>query len=315
MRKKLLFILDPLSKLDLEWDTSLTLAGYFFHQKDGVWFCEDKDFSYENASVRVIARRVMGQKDLRFTFFKKESLPANFFDIIFIRKEPPFDAGYLYLTYLLELVPKTLIINHPRGLRDANEKLSSLYFPHLLPKSLISANVNEILRFQKNLKKNIVLKPLHEKGGKDVVRISSRKDVLKHAGRLFKKYKTFLQAQEFIPGGPEKRILLLNGDFLSAYEKRPLGTDFRGNLGLGATFHPTELTSRDQTILRALKPYLTKNRLFFTGIDVLGPYLLEINVTCPAGIPESLQLYPELKVLERCSAFFEEQLKLFRRRA
>jgi glutathione synthase len=217
------------------------------------------------------------------------------FDAVFIRKDPPFDDSYLSLTYLLEpLAQKTFVVNHPRGIRNANEKLFIFNFPEFCPPSLASSNPEEILQFQSQQKKDLVIKPLFEKGGQGVFLLKRSQ---RPAPALLEKAsgqgKKMLVAQAFIPvrkGTGDKRILIWKEKVLGAFERIPRAGDFRSNLSLGGTFRACGLTGQEKKIVRRLIPTLHKEGLFLTGLDVRGEFLIEANVTSPAGLVELDQL-------------------------
>jgi glutathione synthase len=182
------------------------------------------------------------------------------------------------------------VVNHPRGIRNNNEKLSILHFPDWIPKTMVSTSPKEILDFQKKLKAPVIVKPLDQKGGTGIFLIRSQ-------GRAFKRRLAAataggtkaLMAQAFINTKKkiEKRIFVLGGRILTLYEKRPKGREFRANLGLGATWHPSRVSPREKALVSELRPWLLRERLDCVGLDVLNGKLIEINVTCPAGITEA----------------------------
>ena len=185
-----------------------------------------------------------------------------------------------------------------------NEKLWTLNFPEWVPPTLVTGSVDEILAFEKK-HGPLVIKPVDDKGGKGVFLLSKssltrlRKDIRK---------KGFLMAQKRImrrESSREKRIVLLNGKLLTVYEKRPRKKEFRANLDLGATFHTCGLSAVEKKLVRELKPHLLREGLLFVGLDVLDGKLLEVNVTCPAGVTEGKFLNPKQPLLETWADFLE----------
>lgn len=307
---RVLFVMDPVERLDKVWDTSLCLLREFAHRGHQNWTCDATDLWAESNRLFARARKVIPVFHSQKVDFLKVAwtyrLPApqkcrvENFDLVLIRKDPPFDDTYLYLTYLLELIAETVpVVNHPRGIRNANEKLSTLLFPKWIPESLVSNSPDRILEFQKKLGTDLVVKPLDEKGGKGVFRLrrgSARNG--SHLRRVAGPEKKFLIASRYLAGGKngsDKRILILEGKFLSAFERRPRPGEFRSNLSLGGTFHPTKLTLKEKRLIADLKPFLLRESLQFAGIDVRDEKLIEINVTSPAGIWEAEVLYPRLR--------------------
>lgn len=324
---KFLFVMDPLAKLNHEWDSSLAMIRELAFRGHRVWIADIPDIieakrliaaRARELTVSAKARRAHRQESLHYHYTLSPSparLPVTFFDLIMIRKDPPFNLAYFYLTHFLEKAAAVRpVFNHPVGIRHTNEKLSILHFPKWIPETRVTASAAEILNFQKKTGGPVVVKPLDSKGGEGVFLIrdggkKSRREVMEASH----KEKNFLMAQAFIPkakGQSEKRILLLNGDILSAYEKRAPRGDFRANLSLdGATFHASGVSAKEKQLVRDLKPYLVRLGLVFTGIDVLSEKLLEINVTSPAGLYESRLLYPELRCAERVADFLESRAR------
>jgi glutathione synthase len=219
-----------------------------------------------------------------------ERLELTSFDAIFVRKDPPFDAAYLYLTQQLDLVKdRVLVVNDPRGIRDANEKLFAFNFAEHTPRSLVSASPKEILEFVSELGGSAVLKPLDGAGGSGVVTLSlqdrnarSLVDVWTHEG------KRLAIVQEYVPAVRvgDKRVLLLEGQALGAILRVPREDDVRANIHAGGSVKPTELTPAEAAIVRAVAPTLVAHGLFFVGLDLIGERLIEVNVTSPTGIQE-----------------------------
>jgi glutathione synthase len=219
-----------------------------------------------------------------------ERLELAGFDAIFIRKDPPFDAAYLYLTQQLDRVKdRVLVVNDPRGIRDANEKLFAFNFHEHTPLSLVSASPREILEFVDEVGGTAVLKPLDGAGGSGVVTLTkgdrnarSLVDVWTHEG---KRLAIVQQYQAAVRVG-DKRVLLLEGKPLGAILRVPREDDVRANIHAGGKVVPTELTPAEQAIVAAVGPRLVEHGLFFVGLDLIGEKLIEVNVTSPTGIQE-----------------------------
>lgn len=305
---KILFVMDPLKKLNHKWDNSLRLLKEFARRGHENWIVDVPDLKAHKKTVQSYCRKAwaVGRQ-------YKNSSPRlcnlENFDLILIRKEPPVNAAYYEMLFLLERIADQVpIVNHPAGIRNTNEKLSILNFPKWIPKTIVSSKPEDILHFQKTLRKPVVVKPLDQKGGRGVFILpKNSKDALRRLNRASKKGQENLMAQEFIKTKKlgEKRIVILNGKVLAAYLKRPKGKEFRANLDLGASFHWAPLNSNEKKLIAALKPYLLKNGLYFVGIDVLENKLIEINVTSPAGVTEAVHLKPELRLVEAWADFLE----------
>lgn len=213
--------------------------------------------------------------------------PLSEFDIILMRKDPPFDLEYIYATYALELAEKTgvLVANKPQSLRDANEKFFSLHFPQCGPLTLVSKDIIRLKTFWKT-HQNVIYKPLEGMGGTSVFHVHEDGENLSVILEvLTKNQTTSIMAQRYIPDivtKGDKRILLINGEPVShALARIPQKGELRGNLAAGARGEVVPITERDKWIGQQIGPTLKKKGLYFVGIDVIGDYLTEINVTSP----------------------------------
>lgn len=306
---KTLIIIDPIDKLNQEWDNSLLLGRELLSRGHQVWCSDVPDLYAVNKQVFSRAYRLVyhprNKVHKRFSAGALKIWNAEKFDLILIRKEPPVDESYLYMTYLLELIAdKVKIMNHPRGIRNANEKLWTLNFPKWVPRTLVTADPRKVLAMRAP-----IVKPLNQKGGKDVFILNSAssarmKEMTGHGKKFIMAQKQISQSK----GPGEKRIILLNGKFLCGYAKKPKKGEFRGNLDLGAEFVPTSLTVREKKLIQELAPRLRKEGLDFVGLDVLQEKLLEVNVTCPAGVSESSFLYPRAKLFSAWANFLERSV-------
>lgn len=214
------------------------------------------------------------------------------FDIILMRKDPPFDMEYIFATYALELAEKTgvLIANKPQSLRDCNEKYFTLQFPECCPKTLVSRDINALKEFHAKYK-NVIYKPLEGMGGKSVFRVDNDKRNLQVIlETLTNNQNTSIMAQLYIPEistHGDKRILMINGKPIDyALARIPKDAESRGNLAAGAVGKVVKLTKRDKWIAEQVGKTLKDKGLYFVGLDVIGDYLTEINVTSPTCIRE-----------------------------
>jgi glutathione synthase len=294
--KRFAFVMDPMEKLWLLWDTSLCLLRELVSRGDETFLFTADSLSLESGRVKGKGRKIVPLGNQRYRQGPLQPFNLADFHAVLIRKDPPFDTGYLALTYLLEpLTRKTQVVNHPRGIRDANEKLFPLRFPNWSPPTTVSSDPEVILDFQKRIGSDVVVKPLYDKGGKGVFllkqRGGKRKSLLRRATH---KGREPVVAQKFIPVSKnegDKRILLWKGGVLGAFRRIPKAGEFRSNLSLGAEFSACNITSGEKKLIRALCPTLLKEGLLFVGIDVRAGKLIEVNVTSPAGLVELDQLY------------------------
>ncbi len=209
------------------------------------------------------------------------------FDAVLLRQDPPFDLAYITTTYLLERIhPQTLVVNDPREVRNAPEKMFVMEFPDLMPPTLITRDLAEIRAFRAE-HGDIVMKPLYGKGGEAVFRLA-QEDL--NFGSLYDLFAvTFREAwvvQKFLPAvrAGDKRIILVDGEFAGAVNRVPAPDDLRSNMVRGGVPKATDLTAREREICAAIGPALRERGLLFVGIDVIDGYLTEINVTSPTGI-------------------------------
>ncbi len=295
--KQVLFVMDPLPKLDPVWDNSLALAREMAKHKIATWWADAPELHFESGRIFAKARRFAPANKNLFHSAPPVLRDAARFDLILLRKEPPFDLGYLHLTYLLECAQRfTPVVNDPRGVRNTLEKWAPLLVRAPAPQTLISASAKKILAFRKKLGRKMVLKRLDERGGRGVLLLSrSTAAARRQIRKLTDNGKIPAAAQAFIqsPHGADKRILILNGQILGVFEKRPKRGEFRSNLSLGGTARPAALTLAEKHLVRKLRPWLRQNGLAVAGLDVMGGKLLEVNVTSPAGFTDLRALYPK----------------------
>jgi glutathione synthase len=214
-------------------------------------------------------------------------------DVVLLRQDPPFDMAYITTTHLLERIhPKTLVVNDPAHVRNAPEKVFVLDFLDLMPPTLVTRNAEDVKRFRAE-HKDIILKPLYGNGGSSVFRVAPGDTNLNSLIELFQTvFREPFMVQQYRPEvrAGDKRIVLVDGEAAGAVNRVPASDETRSNLHVGGTAAFTELTARDREICARLGPELKRRGLLFTGIDVIGPYLTEINVTSPTGIRHIQQL-------------------------
>jgi glutathione synthase len=224
-----------------------------------------------------------------FTLGEAERIDLSTMDVVLLRQDPPFDMGYITSTHLLERIhPKTLVVNDPAWVRNSPEKIFVTEFADLMPQTLITRDVKEIARFREEMG-DIILKPLYGNGGAGVFH-SSRDDrnftsLLEMFGQMFRE--PFI-AQQYLPDvrKGDKRIILIDGEAVGAINRVPAETDSRSNMHVGGRAEHTELTAREREICARIGPALRERGFLLVGIDVIGDYMTEINVTSPTGIRE-----------------------------
>lgn len=313
MKKRLQigFLIDPIDTLDVKGDTSIVLMQEAQRRGHRVFTFTLQQLFLENGVPygELYPIRMTG----RPTFYRlgpKRVVPLHKLDILFMRKDPPVDQNYFTATFILERIPPpTLVINDPAGLRNANEKLFSLRFPKWIPEHIVSSDPKEILRFMNDVGGEIVIKPVYGFGGREVFYLN-QKDKNKHAllEAMTEEGTLQINAQKYIPQARQgdKRIIVLDGRPIGALLRIPPPDDHRGNLHIGGKGAKAPLTRRDHEICEALKPVLQEQGLYLVGLDVIGGYLTEVNVTSPTGVQQIDRLY---------RARLEEQVIHFAERA
>jgi glutathione synthase len=286
-------VMDPIQTITIYKDS--TFAMLLEAQSRGweLWYMEQSDLFLRDGQSHARMRRLEVTDDPAgwFRFSEEHSAPLETLQTILMRKDPPFDMEYVYSTYLLEQAEQrgTLVINRPQSLRDANEKLFTAWFPHCCAPTLVTSNHQQILAFLDE-QQEIILKPLGDMGGSSIFRLQKGDlnanvtiETLTDHGRKY------TMAQRFLPQieQGDKRILMVNGEPIPyALARIPKAGEFRGNLAAGGTGKGIPLSERDNWIAQQVGPELRRRGILFAGLDVIGDYLTEINVTSPTCIRE-----------------------------
>ena len=292
--RKLAVIMDPIESINPAKDSSLAMMLEAQNRGWKIYYAELHDIYLEDGKAfgRLSSLKVKDDTKNWFTLGATELVLLGDMDVILMRKDPPFDIEYITATYILEIAENqgTMVINRPQSLRDANEKTFLAWFPDCAPPTLISRSLVEMNRFIDEHKK-VVLKPLDLMGGKLVFVTDSEDgnrnvilETLTHTGEKY------AMAQKYIPEiveSGDKRIILIDGEPIPmALARIPNKKDHRGNLSTGALADVRALTERDLWICKQISPILREKGLLFAGIDIIGDYITEINVTSPTGIQE-----------------------------
>ncbi len=297
MGVKLGVVMDPIGSIKPYKDS--TLAMLLAAQRRGweLYYMEQRDLSIRDGKVHAFTRQLeVRDSEHYFTLAERQEQAISELDVILMRKDPPFDMQYIHTTYLLELAEAAgvVVVNRPQSLRDANEKLYTAWFPHCCPTTLVSRDMNQLREFLQ-AQGDIIIKPLEGMGGASIFRlqlndpnISVALETLTHLGT------EYIMAQRYIPeiSAGDKRILMIDGEPLPyALARIPAAGETRGNIAAGGRGEGIELSERDQWICQQVGPTLKKRGLTFVGLDVIGDYLTEINVTSPTCIRELDRLY------------------------
>ena len=287
--------MDHVSKLSIKGDTTLALCLEAQKRKFKLYQYLPDNLTFIDGRLKVVVEELKLFDDCEdfFELGKPFTDDLNSFDTVLMRQEPPFDMHYITYTHLLDhLDKKVRVINNPVSVRNAPEKLLVTHFADLMPKTIISKNFDEIKEFVSKLNK-VVLKPLYGKGGEGIILLESNDKMFdeKLENFLFGEHEPIM-AQEYLPivKKGDKRIILINGEPVGCLNRIPAEGEFRSNLGVGGLPELSELSPRDIEICQRISKTLIDYDLYFVGIDVIGDFLTEINVTCPTGVRQIKEL-------------------------
>jgi glutathione synthase len=298
---KLVFIIDPIGRLDPTHDSSVAMIEAAQEQGHEVWITSVNQLTIKGGKawatitpVQVVPVTLGVDRWVAVPAWYKLGepvlAPLETLDAVFMRQDPPVDTAYLYATYILDYVDpaKTRVLNAPAGLRAANEKMYALQFVNSIPTSIVTQDKAVIREFL-DTHGAAVLKPLGGKGGEGILflepgdrNFNSLVEISTLQGQLP------IMAQTYLPDAKlgDKRIIMLDGEPIGAVNRVPTGTEFRGNMAVGGRADRAEITDRERDICAEVAPALKRDGLMFVGIDVIGGYLTEVNVTSPTGIRE-----------------------------
>jgi glutathione synthase len=302
---RFLFVMDPYAGMLPDKDTSFAFMRAAQKAGHQCFHCEPRDVACDGVTVSAYARAIRVSNEApHFHVEAAAWLDLSGIDAVLVRKDPPFDGAYLHLTHQLDLLnERTFVMNEPRALRDANEKLYALRFAEFMPRTLVSAHTAHLMEFVRAVGGKAVVKPLDGAGGSGVMGIDAKErtsrgivDYITQEGRRL------VMVQEFRPEvvAGDKRVLLLDGEVLGAIRRVPREDDIRANIHVGGRVEAVELTSREQELVRSIGPRLRAAGLYFVGLDLIAEKLIEVNVTSPTGIQELGRLTatePELQVI------------------
>ncbi len=286
-----LFVMDPLDRIQVEGDSTFMLMVEADRRGWPVWMCTPDDLFVADGRAHARARRVVAsEQPPHFRSEESADIALSEMDVVWMRKDPPFDIEYVFATYVLDLVPPTtVVLNDPRSIRQCNEKMFAMQFPEFCPPTLVTRDLDRAMRFAAAAPGRVVIKPWDGNGGRGVL-------VTEHGDGNLRSMLEILTAdgtvavivQHYIPEIKEgdKRIILIDGEPVGWMLRVPGADDHRGNMHVGARVESTTLSETDRAICAAIRPHLKRLGLLFVGIDTIGPYLTEINVTSPTGIRE-----------------------------
>ena len=309
---KIAFQMDPIESVDINADSTFRIAEEAQIRGHDLYVYTPSDLTFNRGKISAKVRSISLKRTIgdHVSFGALEIVDLTDFDVIWLRQDPPFDMGYITNTHLLDLVAReTLIVNNPFWVRNFPEKLLVLEFPDLIPDTLISCDLEEIKEFKREFK-DIIIKPLYGNGGAGIFRLKEDDKNLTSLHELFSSVSSEpLIAQAFLPDvkNGDKRIILVDGDPVGAINRVPKAGETRSNMHVGGKAERAKLSQRDKEICSAIGPLLKSRGQIFVGIDVIGDYLTEINVTSPTGIQE-LERFDRVNIAEMIWHAVEKKL-------
>lgn len=291
MPLRVAFQMDPIEEVDIRADSTYRIALEAQERGHELFVYTPDKISFQSGKIAARGNRITLRNELgnHVDLAKEEEIDLSEWDVVWLRQDPPFDMGYITTTHLLDMIhPSTLVVNDPFWVRNYPEKLLVLQFPELTPPTTIARDL-ETLKAFKEEHSDIILKPLYGNGGAGVFRLRADDKNLTSLHELFAGInREPLIAQKFLPdvSNGDKRVILVDGEPVGAINRVPQKGETRSNMHVGGRPEKVGLTERDLEICAAIGPTLREKGQIFVGIDVIGDYLTEINVTSPTGIQE-----------------------------
>jgi glutathione synthase len=281
--------MDPIDRIDIRGDSTFAILLEAQRRGHDIFYYTPQNLALigDSLMARGSTLRVADRLGAHFETSDDCTVDLATLDVVLLRQDPPFDMAYITTTHLLERIhPRTLVVNDPAHVRNAPEKIFVLDFLDLMPPTIVTRALDDVLAFRAEMK-DIIVKPLYGNGGASVFRIRPDDTNLASLVELFQSvFREPFMVQQYrseVRAG-DKRIILIDGEVAGAINRVPAAGETRSNLHVGGTAEAVALTERDREICARLGPELKRRGLLFTGIDVIGPYLTEINVTSPTGI-------------------------------
>ncbi|MBM4296388.1 MAG: glutathione synthase [Deltaproteobacteria bacterium] len=285
-------VMDPVDKINIDKDTTFVLMLEAQRRGHEIYFLELDDLFIRGAAAHGRYRRLrLARAEPHYELGDFAVGALADFDSLWMRKDPPFDMKFFFATHLLSLIDQRncFVMNSPKGLREANEKLYALRFPEQIPQTMVASDMARLKIFMSELGGEMIVKPLDGCGGSGVFYLNeSDRNTNAILEAATDNGRRLVMGQRYLPEirQGDKRIIVLNGEPLGAVLRVPLESETRGNIHVGGTCVRTEVTARDREICAALAPLLRADGLYFVGLDVIGSFLTEVNVTSPTGIQE-----------------------------
>jgi glutathione synthase len=291
MSLKIAFQMDPIGPIDIDADSTFRIAEEAQARGHSLFYYTPDKLAYNQGRVTATGWPLTVQRVKRdhFTLGSQQTIDLADFDVVWLRQDPPFDMGYITTTHILDMVhPETLVVNDPFWVRNYPEKLLVLNFPDLTPPTMIARDLDTLKAFRAQ-HGDVILKPLYGNGGAGVFKLRADDSNLASLHELFSGLnREPLIMQQFLPdvAKGDKRVILVDGEPVGAINRVPAAGETRSNMHVGGRPEKVELTDRDREICARIGPLLREKGQVFVGIDVIGDWLTEINVTSPTGIQE-----------------------------
>ena len=305
--------MDPIELIDIKADTTFALALEAFKRGHHLLYYNPKDLTYRNGIITAKGKNIINIQNKigeHVLLSEEETRDLSAEDAILLRQDPPFDMTYITNTHILEtLHPKTFVVNNPFEVRNAPEKLFVNKFKEFIPETLITRDIIEIDKFKKEFKE-IIVKPLYGNGGKQVFHIREDDPNISSLLEMFFEYSNEpLIIQKYLPEvrKGDCRVIMINGEIAGAVNRIPPKGEARSNLHVGGKAEKKILNKREHDICAALSEELKKRELILVGLDIIGSYLTEINVTSPTGIQE-ISLFDNSNISEKFWDALEEKI-------
>ena len=288
----MLFVMDPIESINIKTDTTFVIMLECQARGHEIRYCELKDLVVKDSSAWADSTALhLERKSDYYSKGSSGSSPLDNFDVVWMRKDPPFNMDYIYSTYILSRVDEssTHVINHPVGIRESNEKMYSLNFADYIPPTLVSKDIEKLKEFLYETGNEIVVKPLDGYGGEGIFFVRADDPNLNVILESITNFgQTYVMAQKFIKevSQGDKRVILLNGHPIGTVIRVAAKGEFRSNFHSGGHPKKTTLTERDLEICDGLRQKLIEDRLYLVGIDIVGGYLTEVNTTSPTCVQE-----------------------------
>ena len=285
---KILSVMDSLERLSLDQDTTIGFLKSAFERHHQLWICRPVDLYLNHTQTWARATPISFDQEGQLNVHSSQQLDLSTLSCVWMRKDPPVDQAYLHTTYLLDYA-QTWVINPARALIQFNEKLYALAFPHLTPPTRVSANIDQILEWISGSAQPLIVKPLDGFGGLGIFLLDSQDRNARSTLELLTDHgQRWVVVQTYLPQARigDKRVIIIDGDVIGAILRTPQEDDHRGNIHVGGQVSLTDLIPQEQQVCEEVAQQLKKDGILFAGLDLIGGFLTEINITSPTGIVE-----------------------------